>query len=649
MPRRSRPVEYDDIVHDIDHDIYPSRAKGGPIIDREAPYGHRAPPGPYVEILERRHVRDRAQPEIPRDSYEYLHDGDRVAEKLERLDLDPYPREEIVESYRRKKDDIKRAAAKSRGRPRSRGMSEMEDAYYSTEESDEEYESESDEIVEPVRREKKRSISRHEYETRKEPIPRSRHPKEEKRVHRSMYEEEVYPKSGSSREDHMSSHRKSARYEPPPRPRHRSHYHVDIDDVESDESDESEGITARPEARIMMQKERIKNKQYAARNRAISPSSPSSLSSSADLSESELPKVPLPVPVPPPFFKEPGKKHKSLNHANEYRLPSPPRVPNLPQAPVPPRVPDLETVLSERDARQRLRKGRSSREEIEIERRSKESLIPTAPEPPRRRKEEAVPMVIEEPRITGHRDIFIEDDRAGPHMAMQREVIEEEDYYRRREPKIPGSYSSPSSDTMDGWAIVQAPPKMPKMKHTEKELVDIHEETRPPKQKHRRPKVVEKEERGLEINDTPPRGKVARRYVGVKDRKERLWTEITKDLVVKEAIERAGYEYEEMDSFYYIFANLHPDEVSDLIEESDHIRRARRRRLQEIQRERAVPPPSRRAPAKPAAPPPPPERAPSPPRYHREDRRYRDDRRRREPQRDEEIEEALYRARPPRW
>jgi hypothetical protein len=324
-----------------------------------------------VEILERRHVRDRAQPEIPRESYEYLHDGDRVAEKLERLDLDPYPREEIVESYRRKKDDIKRAAAKSRGRPRSRGMSEMEDAYYSTEESDEEYESESDEIVEPVRRQKKRSISRHEYETRKEPIPpRSRHPKEEKRVHQSTYEEEVYPKSGSSRENHMSSHRGSARYEPPPpRPRHRSHYHVDIDDVESDESDESEGISARREARIMMQKERIKNKHYAARNRAISPSSPSSLSSSADLSESELPQVPLPVPVPPPFYKEPGKKHRSLNHgnspqesvycksllvvANDYRMPSLPRVPNLPQAPVPPRVPDLETVLSERDARQR--------------------------------------------------------------------------------------------------------------------------------------------------------------------------------------------------------------------------------------------------------------------------------------------------------
>ncbi|KAL3468597.1 hypothetical protein BJX64DRAFT_246330 [Aspergillus heterothallicus] len=644
MPRRSRPVQYDDVVRDIDHDIYSSRATGGPIIDRDAAYGHRAPHGPYVEILERRHVRDRAQPEIPRASYEYLHDGDRVAEKLERLDLDPFPRDEIIDSFRQKKDDIKRAAQKSSGRPRSRGMSEIEDAYYSTEESDEEYESESNEVVDPPRRQKKGSRSGHEYEARKEPIPRSKNPKVEMRVHRSTYEEEVYPKSSSPREEYMGS-RRSARQDPPPppRPHHRSHYHVDIDDVESDESDESDHAMPRREPRRMMQKERIQSKHYATQNRDISPSSPSSLSSTADLSESELPQVPLPVPVPP-FYKDPSRKYKSIN--NEYRTPSPPRAPNLPQAPVPPRVPDLETVLSERDARQRLRKERSSREEIEIGRRSKESLIPVAPEPPRRRKDEASPLVVEEPRMTGRRDVFLDDERAGPHVAVKREVIEEEDYYRRREPKQ-FSYSSPSSDTMDGWAIVQAP----KMKHTEKDLVDIREEMRPPKQKHRRPKLEEREERDLKVSGNPPRGKVGRRYIGVKDSKERLWTEITKDLVVKEAIEHAGYEYEEMDSFYYIFSNLHPDEVSDLIEDSDEIRRARRRRLQEIRRERASVPPSRRASAKPVAPPPPPpERIPSPPRYHREDRKYRDDRRWREREREDEIEEAHYRAaRPGRW
>ena len=52
-------------------------------------------------------------------------------------------------------------------------------------------------------------------------------------------------------------------------------------------------------------------------------------------------------------------------------------------------------------------------------------------------------------------------------------------------------------------------------------------------------------------------GKVGRRYIGMKEQRKRLWTEITKDLVVREAIERAGYEYEETDSFYYIFSYLH--------------------------------------------------------------------------------------------
>lgn len=52
-------------------------------------------------------------------------------------------------------------------------------------------------------------------------------------------------------------------------------------------------------------------------------------------------------------------------------------------------------------------------------------------------------------------------------------------------------------------------------------------------------------------------GKVGRRYIGMKEQRKRLWTEITKDLVVREAIERAGYEYEETDYFYYIFSYLH--------------------------------------------------------------------------------------------
>jgi hypothetical protein len=43
---------------------------------------------------------------------------------------------------------------------------------------------------------------------------------------------------------------------------------------------------------------------------------------------------------------------------------------------------------------------------------------------------------------------------------------------------------------------------------------------------------------------------------GPKNRVGTLWTEITKDLVVKEAIEELGYDYEETEYFYYIIQYL---------------------------------------------------------------------------------------------
>lgn len=51
-------------------------------------------------------------------------------------------------------------------------------------------------------------------------------------------------------------------------------------------------------------------------------------------------------------------------------------------------------------------------------------------------------------------------------------------------------------------------------------------------------------------------GEIGRRYAGAKDPREAMWTEITKDLVVKEAITEAGYEFEETDDFFYVIAYL---------------------------------------------------------------------------------------------
>lgn len=65
-----------------------------------------------------------------------------------------------------------------------------------------------------------------------------------------------------------------------------------------------------------------------------------------------------------------------------------------------------------------------------------------------------------------------------------------------------------------------------------------------------------------------------------------MWTEITKDLVIKEAIEHMGYDYEETEFFFYVMEYLKYEDVLQLVEISDDIRRARRRRIREIEWER---------------------------------------------------------------
>lgn len=51
-----------------------------------------------------------------------------------------------------------------------------------------------------------------------------------------------------------------------------------------------------------------------------------------------------------------------------------------------------------------------------------------------------------------------------------------------------------------------------------------------------------------------------------------LWTEITKDLVTREAIEEMGLPYEETEYFYYIFEYLDRDQLAELRELTEDIR-----------------------------------------------------------------------------
>lgn len=139
----------------------------------------------------------------------------------------------------------------------------------------------------------------------------------------------------------------------------------------------------------------------------------------------------------------------------------------------------------------------------------------------------------------------------------------------------------------------------------------------------RRSERREEEVRELAIIDTRDKG---RRFEAEKSKKDRMWTEITKDLVSEEAIREVGYEFEDTEEFYYVMEYLRyvsnyllpplhsqpgiliilpvQEDVLRLVELTEDIKRDRRERIREIQAEREfVERPRRPLALPPAAPP----------------------------------------------
>jgi hypothetical protein len=117
---------------------------------------------------------------------------------------------------------------------------------------------------------------------------------------------------------------------------------------------------------------------------------------------------------------------------------------------------------------------------------------------------------------------------------------------------------------------------------TEEEEIEVHEERSGPRSSTRSlhkdipdavsewsmvhaPKTEAVEMSGaLNVVEVAPKGaideEIGRKVAAQvsKPHHDERWTEITKDLVVREAIERLGYEFEETRTFYYIFSYLEP-------------------------------------------------------------------------------------------
>lgn len=104
------------------------------------------------------------------------------------------------------------------------------------------------------------------------------------------------------------------------------------------------------------------------------------------------------------------------------------------------------------------------------------------------------------------------------------------------------------------------------------------------------------EELDLEINLNRDHSRGGELEVKQKKKKE-MWTEITKDLVIREAIDSMGYACEETDEFFYVMEYLRYEDVLHLVEISDTIRAKRKSRIREIEIERKTIRDSRPAPS----------------------------------------------------
>lgn len=138
------------------------------------------------------------------------------------------------------------------------------------------------------------------------------------------------------------------------------------------------------------------------------------------------------------------------------------------------------------------------------------------------------------------------------------DIAEEAEYYNRKAQErsyIGEGYNGATKD----WAIVDVPPGTKRV-HMEGIGGAQEDITWQRYNGVRRSKFIAEEDfhggeliRQEDIVDTRDRG---RRFVGQKKKEDLMWTEITKDLVIKDAIEEMGYDFEETEYFFYVMSYL---------------------------------------------------------------------------------------------
>ncbi|KAK3676896.1 hypothetical protein LTR78_003100 [Recurvomyces mirabilis] len=333
------------------------------------------------------------------------------------------------------------------------------------------------------------------------------------------------------------------------------------------------------------------------------------------------PREPTPEPAPPPppepiyrppIIQEVITHHRHIDHGVERaRSPTPPPAPAPPS---PPREENLEIEIK----RSGTRNGKAFEEDIIFER----DITEGGPRGGRER-ERSRDVSRRRSLSMGTRHGYEQDDlrvtrRGGAGAGYEDDVAAEAEYYNRkvRDRGWPGeAYNGATKD----WGLVDVPPgtervRMDGVGGGAQEITwdrykgerrgkfltgDRAYETEWERERERERNGGGYEQARLPAPAAPaPRPvkeekeeiKITRERIVEETRKgrtrDKMWTEITKDLVIKEAVEEMGWEFDETEEFFYVMEYLRYEDVLRLVEVTEDIRRERRDRIREIQWER---------------------------------------------------------------
>ncbi|KAK2030261.1 hypothetical protein LX32DRAFT_692606 [Colletotrichum zoysiae] len=353
--------------------------------------------------------------------------------------------------------------------------------------------------------------------------------------------------------------------------------------------------------------------RYVERQRSPSPPPPARERSRVGVRiverERERERVPSPSPSPPPpppqpqVIRGPTIEREVITHYRDIdhgvtRVPSPPPPPrpaSRAKARTEERELDIDITTSRRGTDIDIHRSQSRHRSPSRERRS--------------------------PAFQDHRELVLSTDRLRiddrhyhsgsrrrAHSAAARTPVEEESEYITSKIDSRGKMGEAWNGATKDWAIIDVPPGTERVRMDgvgggsaevtwqryngvrrakfipERDGAPISAPLPEPSPRESRDRLslqVYDRETEIEIEKTKDRAPARRQP----SKRNEMWTEITKDLVTRDAIIELGYDFEETEYFFYIMQYLKYDDVLELVQVSDDIRRFRKDRVREYERE----------------------------------------------------------------